>query len=145
MSASLVRQALELVDPSLNSISGKKKKTKRGKEVFQLISDKHKLVVKKKGQGKGEKINLLSAQTKYTVVDAKKEHKSKKQLLKENLAKLKQIQQATKINLDKSLTKQIIERGVLKRPVKAKPKRKPQKKTAFTEEDFKRFEEEYFE
>lgn len=55
----------------------------------------------------GEKINLLSAQTKYTVVDAKKQHKSKEQLLKENLTKLKQIQQATKINLDKSLTKQV--------------------------------------
>lgn len=41
---------------------------------------------------------------------------------------------------------QIIERAVTRKPVKKikKKKSKKDKKTAFTEEDFKKFEQEYF-
>lgn len=44
-----------------------------------------------------------------------------------------------------SLIFQIIERAVTRKPIKKiKKKSKKDKKTAFTEEDFKKFEEEYF-
>lgn len=39
---------------------------------------------------------------------------------------------------------QIIKRAVTKRPVKKVKKHKKDNKTAFTEEDFKKFEDEYF-
>ncbi|CAH0546417.1 unnamed protein product [Brassicogethes aeneus] len=145
MSAAIVRQALEFVDPSFKVVSGKKKsKAKKGKEVFDLISDNQKLFIKRNhNKKKAEKVNLLSTSTKYTVVEAKKLHKSKEQRIKENLKKLKLIRKACTIELDRITTKQIIDRGITKRPVKARPKSKPVKKTAFTEEDFKKFEEEY--
>lgn len=90
------------------------------------------------------KTNLISTKRKLTITEARKESQLKQELLKENLQQLEQIKKLCTINLDKKVTNQIIERAVSKRPIRNKPKPKKEKATAFTEEDFKRFEEEYF-
>ncbi|XP_056632498.1 active regulator of SIRT1-like [Diorhabda sublineata] len=138
MSASLVRKGLQIVDPQYDKPNKRKKKS----DVFTLAPQNHKLIKKVQKQGKEFKINLLSTEKKLTVTEARKNNKSKEQLLEENLRKLKRIKKASRVQLDKNLVKQIIDRAVNKRPIR-KIKPKTEKKTAFTEEDFKKFEEEY--
>lgn len=70
--------------------------------------------------------------------------KSKEDRLKENLKKLQIIKEHSAVKLDKLVARQLIERAVTKRPVNIQQRgKKKQKKTVFTEEDFKKFEEEY--
>ncbi|KAJ8978134.1 hypothetical protein NQ317_014189 [Molorchus minor] len=130
MSASLVRKGLEIVDPENCKNTGHKKKKKK-QEVFGLIPDNHKYVAKIKANS-ASKVNLLSTSTKLTITEARKKIKSKEDILKRKLTKIRTY-------------KKIIERGVTKRPVHivGKSKKKKDKKTAFTEEDFRKFEEEY--
>ncbi|XP_072392867.1 active regulator of SIRT1-like [Diabrotica undecimpunctata] len=140
MSAALVRKSLQIVDPQCGSKIGKRK----GKsDVFALAHQNQKLIGKAQRKGKTEKVNLLSTEKKLTVAEARKYNKSKEQILQENLKKLELIKSASKVELDQKLVKQIIDRAVSRRPIR-KIKPKQQKKTAFTEEDFKKFEEEYF-
>lgn len=90
-----------------------------------------------------EKVGILQTSKKFTVQEAKKTHKNEEDILKTNLKKLKKIREVCTIELDKETTERIIERAVTGRPVKAKKKKKKEQKTAFTEDDFKKFEEEY--
>lgn len=53
------------------------------------------------------KINLLQNNSKFTVTQARKTFKPKEQIIEENQKKLELIKQACKINLDKSITKQV--------------------------------------
>lgn len=89
-------------------------------------------------------VNLLKTTRKLTVVELKKNIKPKEEVIKQNIKKLRLLHEACKIELDKEITRQIIERAVTRRPVKSRTKRKTSQKTAFTEEDFKKLEEEYF-
>ncbi|RZB40501.1 hypothetical protein BDFB_005743 [Asbolus verrucosus] len=142
MSSALVQKALEIVDPEFNKGS-KGKKSKQSKNVFNLMPENHKITTTINRKGRKEKISLVATSKKLTVTEAKKNLKSEKTILKNNLKKLREIRKASTIELDKKITEQIIERAVTKRPVKAKPKSKKIQKTAFTDEDFKKFEEEY--
>ncbi|XP_018336096.1 active regulator of SIRT1 [Agrilus planipennis] len=137
MSAALVRKSLEIVDPELKIFKGKKKK----KEVEVPQNFK---VTKKISHSKNKvsQVNVLQQNRKLTVAEAKKSKRSEDQILKENLRKLKAIRESCKLNLNKNIVEKIIERAVTKRPVKIKKKSK-EKKTAFTEEDFAKFEEEF--
>lgn len=87
---------------------------------------------------------MLTRSNKISITELVKERKLKENILTENLKKLKKLQRICTIDLDKEVTRQLIERAVTKRPVKLRKKTKVSKKTAFTEEDFKKFEEEYF-
>lgn len=89
------------------------------------------------------KVYLLSKNSKPNITEVK-QYKSKQNILKDNLKKLKKIKRLCAIDLDKDVTKQLIERAVTRRPVRSIHKKKGVKKTAFTEEDFQKFEEEYF-
>lgn len=53
------------------------------------------------------KVNLLSAEKKLSVTEARKIHKSKEQILKENLKKLELIRNAGKVDLDEKLVKKV--------------------------------------
>lgn len=90
------------------------------------------------------KVNLLVATKKLTVSELRKKQKNKKNSTGEALKKLHKLRKVCKIQLDKETTRQLFERAVTGRPVKQRNKSQKSKKTAFTEEDFKRFEEEYF-
>ncbi|KAJ3664404.1 hypothetical protein Zmor_008579 [Zophobas morio] len=142
MSSALVQKALQIVDPDFHKQS-KGKTHQSTKNVFGLIPEKQKITKNIIRKGHKEKVGVLSISKKLTVTEARKLIKSKDEILKENLKKLKQIQGACTIELDKETTEKILERAVTKRPVKAKKKTKKAQKTAFTEEDFKNFEEEY--
>ncbi|KAJ8924564.1 hypothetical protein NQ315_000713 [Exocentrus adspersus] len=142
MSASLVRKGLEIVESAHDTGY---KRNKRKKEVFQLVPENQKVIAKNRQKGgKVETVNLLSHKNKVNVTDIRKKIKTKDQILKDNLKKLKLIKKASRISLDKDIIHQIIERAVTRRPVTKKKQQEKDKKTVFTEEDFKKFEEEYF-
>ncbi|CAG9767930.1 unnamed protein product [Ceutorhynchus assimilis] len=143
MSAAIVRQALEIVDPDYTYFKSKQSKKNSKSEAFSLYPEKYKIIGKtyKKGK-KAEKIGF-PIEKKYTVQEAKTKLKSKKQILEENLRKLKLIQEHSKVTLNETTTKNIIERAVTRRPIKTEKNKQKSTKTAFTEEDFKKFEEEY--
>ncbi|KAK4877293.1 hypothetical protein RN001_009799 [Aquatica leii] len=122
MSASIVRKSLEIVDSDFSSKGKSSKKSKKNKKQNEI----------------------LPSQRKVTVTEIRKKSKTKDQRLRENLAKLKLIKKICTIDLDKNVTRKIIKRGVTKKPVHIKEKSKKPKKTAFTEEDFAKFEQEYF-
>jgi hypothetical protein len=142
MSAALVQKALEVVDPDFNKYS-KGKKPKNAESVFHLMPESQKITKNITRKGRKEKVGVLATSKKLTVLEAKKNFKSKDEILRENLKKVKEIRKACRIELDKETTEKIIERAVTRKPVKAKKKTKKAQKTAFTEEDFKKFEEEY--
>ncbi|KAG5885203.1 hypothetical protein JTB14_012227 [Gonioctena quinquepunctata] len=141
MSASLVRKSLSIVDPQFNTNSKKRKR-----ELFGRTPDSQKLLAKtyKKSGKKGAKVNLLSKEKKLTVTEARKHHKSKEQILRENLRKLELIKAASRVQLDEKKLNQIIERAVTRRPLENPAVLEKEEGTVFTEEDFKKFEEEYF-
>ncbi|XP_017779001.1 PREDICTED: active regulator of SIRT1-like [Nicrophorus vespilloides] len=141
MSAAIVRQSLALVDDTFNQLPGKVKKNKK---VHDLMPDNQKLnrSIVRKGRKVG-KVNLLQTEKKLTVSELKKTLKTKEQIKKENLEKLRLIRDTCRIELDESITSKILERAVRKRPLKSESRSKEPETTAFTEEDFKKFEEEY--
>ncbi|XP_975978.3 active regulator of SIRT1 [Tribolium castaneum] len=143
MSSALVQKALEIVDPDFRKQAKVKKSKNNTKDVFNLIPDKLKITKNISRKGRKEKTGVLSTSKKLTVLEAKKTFKSKDEILKENLKKLKEIKNVCTIELDKETTEKIIQRAVTRRPVKEKKKRKKTQTTVFTEEDFKKFEEEY--
>ncbi|KAF2904910.1 hypothetical protein ILUMI_01266 [Ignelater luminosus] len=142
MSASMVRKSLAIVDKDFNRNKGKTKSGKK-KSVANLIPDNHKIKKKINRKGHKETVEVLKTEAKLTVAEARKHCKSKDEILKENLRKLKLIQEHSKVDLEEEVTHQLIERAITKRPVKTKVKKGVQK-TAFTEEDFAKFEAEYF-
>ncbi|XP_030754791.1 active regulator of SIRT1-like [Sitophilus oryzae] len=142
MSAALVKQALEIVDPDFktnNKASRRKNKT----DASSLFPEHHRIIGKSYKKGKKEKIGL-GFEKKLSVQEAKKQFKTKEQILKENLKKLEVIRENSKITLNKEQTKNIIERARTRRPIESRGKKSKQPKSAFTDEDFKKFEEEYF-
>lgn len=142
MSASLVKQSLEIVDSDFKS-KGSKGKKKSKTEAFSLLPEQYRFVGKTYTKtGKAQKVGV-SVEKKYTVQDAKRKIKSKKQILEENLKKLELIRKNSQIVLDENSTTNIIERAVTRRPIKTKEKKYRKPETAFTEDDFKKFEEEY--
>ncbi|EFA00824.1 hypothetical protein TcasGA2_TC003712 [Tribolium castaneum] len=143
MSSALVQKGLEIVDPDFRKQAKVKKSKNNTKDVFNLIPDELKITKNISRKGRKEKTGVLSTSKKLTVLEAKKTFKSKDEILKENLKKLKEIKNVCTIELDKETTEKIIQRAVTRRPVKEKKKRKKAQTTVFTEEDFKKFEEEY--
>lgn len=51
---------------------------------------------------------MLSSKQKLTVLEAKKNHKSREQRLKENLEKIKLIQETCMIKLDEQIAEQVM-------------------------------------
>ncbi|GJQ84172.1 hypothetical protein Trydic_g2848 [Trypoxylus dichotomus] len=137
MSAALVRKSLAFVDSSFDSKASKKKKT----AVDFLPSDKKFAKnIYKKNKGKDH----LTKTKKLTVQEAHHKLKSKQEILQSNLKKLELIRKICTVDLGSEVTSQLYKRAVTRRPVhlKSKKPQRKQEKTAFTEEDFKKFEAE---
>lgn len=129
MSAALVRKSLEIVDEDRVPKTKKQKKEMKAKHIFG-----------------GGKLKNMEGSKKLTISELRKTMKPKEEIYKKNLEKLKLIKSLTTIKLNEDTLNKIIERGVTKKPVCGKPKTKKNKKdkeTVFTEEDFRKFEEEY--
>ncbi|KAB0797611.1 hypothetical protein PPYR_08604 [Photinus pyralis] len=123
MSAALVRESLEVVDADFN--------------------DKSKKSIKKSKKRKNDQTELFPTSKKISVSELRKNKRTKEQNLQENLEKLRLIREVCAIDLEENITNKIIERAVSRRPIKAKKVSKKAEKTAFTEEDFAKFEQEY--
>ncbi|KAF5273296.1 hypothetical protein FQR65_LT04718 [Abscondita terminalis] len=125
MSASIVRKSLAIIDSDF-------------KDKAKSLSKKNKKHKKQKQK------EVLQTERKVTVSEIRKKSKTKEQILNDNLKKLELIKKICTIDLDPAITSKIIQRGVTKKPIQAEEKKKKHEKSAFTEEDFAKFEQEYF-
>ncbi|KAL3271432.1 hypothetical protein HHI36_021918 [Cryptolaemus montrouzieri] len=127
MSSSIVKQALEIVDrDDLRQQRYRQKKEKKAKDV---LAAKH--------------LKDLHGSKKLTISELRKTFTPKEEIYEKNLKKLALLRKITTVQIDEEIRNQIIERSVTKRPITSKSKKKKDKQTVFTEEDFKKFEEEY--
>nr|XP_022909280.1 active regulator of SIRT1-like [Onthophagus taurus] len=144
MSAALVRKSLALVDETF--AENQKHNLKKQKKVFDFVPENKRIIkkVRTPRTNKTKKVDVLQSTKKLTIVEARKKIKSKGEILKSNLEKIAKIRNISTVNLDKEIIENIFTRGRTRRPVPPQSKPKKDEKTAFTEEDFKKFEEEYF-
>ncbi|XP_015188085.1 PREDICTED: active regulator of SIRT1-like [Polistes dominula] len=142
MPNSLVRKSLELSGYNDFNKEKKKKKNKHNgyKGTLELIPAKHRIISSKE---KTNINNIFGWSKKVNIYEAKKQLKSKKDLTEENVQNLLLL---SSNRLDKHMVDKVLKRAVDKRfakKPKMKKKKKKQESTVFTEEDFKKFEEEY--
>ncbi|KAH1000301.1 hypothetical protein HUJ04_000219 [Dendroctonus ponderosae] len=123
MSAALVRQALALVDRDSDTLGAPSSKR-------QPLSGVSKSRRKRK-------------QARFTVEEARGASQPPKDVLQTNLRKLELIKKHSRVVLNERATKNIIERAVSRRPLSTPPVDPRDGATAFTEEDFQKFEAEY--
>ncbi|XP_014215705.1 active regulator of SIRT1 [Copidosoma floridanum] len=143
MSNALVRKSLELLgyETAINKGTSKKKKNKSS-GVIDLIPTNHRILSKNKKKGSSY---VLKRTSKTTVYQVKQQLKSKIDPTEDNVQRLLLLGSN---KLDPETTDKIFSRAV-KKPYKSKTKEEKLKeeeenRTAFNEEDFKKFEEEYF-
>ncbi|XP_017548414.1 ribosomal protein S19 binding protein 1 [Pygocentrus nattereri] len=146
MSASMIRKGLELLSSDLKDAGKSQKKSSQKVSVMDQISSNKKGVRK---QIRQLQAHSRSAKSKTTVKDKRVKNaleeyrkKQKKSQLKSNLKYFL----ATSYKTNEYHTKTILKQntGRLSRHRPDKPVRKPQEKSIFTEEEFQRFQEEYF-
>lgn len=92
---------------------------------------------------KKDKNNYIKSHKKFSVNEARRQLESQKEILKHNLQMLKNAKKNLKVTLNKETADQIVERAT-SRKFKSFKSVEEEKGTVFTEEDFKKFEEEYF-
>ncbi|XP_012274230.1 active regulator of SIRT1 [Orussus abietinus] len=134
MSNSLVRKSLEILNYEKDLKQGKKKK-ERSKSTLDLIPAKHRTVSRRKA----DTTAVLRRSSKITVHEAKKQLCSKTDPIEENVQRLLLLSSG---HLDTETFDKHINRAV-KQYVPKKEKPAVPETTAFTEEDFKKFEQEY--
>ncbi|XP_045465481.1 active regulator of SIRT1-like [Harmonia axyridis] len=127
MSSSIVRKALQIVD---DDSSSKYKPNKKMKAKDVLVGGRWK--------------NMQSTK-KLTISELRKTMQCKEEIYRKNMEKLELIKKLTNIQLNQDALDIILERGVTGKPISGNPKirKKKEKTSAFTEEDFKKFEREY--
>lgn len=131
MSSALLRRSLAICDPTIEE--SRKEKSKRNKKIKELQARVTKL----------NKNEIIKSDRKISVQEARQKLQQKKQILEHNLKLIKLSKKARKVNLNQEITEKIIERAVTRKPISNKPPEKKEEQTAFTEEDFKKFEAEY--
>nr|XP_050860944.1 active regulator of SIRT1-like isoform X2 [Vespula vulgaris] len=134
MSNSLVRKSLELSGYDDMKKEKKKKKHNGYKGTLELIPTKYRIITSKE---KTNINNILDRSNKVTVYEAKKRLETKKDLMEENIQNLLLLSSNC---LDQHT---VLKRAVKKRYIPKEKKKAKQESTVFTEEDFKKFEQEY--
>ncbi|KAK2587691.1 hypothetical protein KPH14_003808 [Odynerus spinipes] len=137
MSNSLVRKSLELSGYEDLKKEKKKKKQNGYKGALELIPAKHRIISPK------EKTNInivLGRVSKTTVYEVKKQIESKQDNTEENVKNLLLL---SSNRIDRKTVNKVLKRAAKKRHVAKEKKKVKQETTAFTEEDFKKFEQEY--
>ncbi|XP_036425948.1 ribosomal protein S19 binding protein 1 [Colossoma macropomum] len=146
MSASMIRKGLELLSNDLKDAGKSHKKSSQKVSVMDQISSNKKGVRK---QIRRLQAHSRAAKSKTTVKDKRVKNaleeyrkKQKKSQLKSNLKYFL----GTSYKINEHHTKTILKQntGRLSRHQPDKPVKKPQEKSIFTEEEFQRFQEEYF-
>ncbi|XP_024874440.1 active regulator of SIRT1-like [Temnothorax curvispinosus] len=143
MSNSLVHKSLELFgyEKDLQKEQRKKKKRKdiRYKGALDLIPTKHRVISKNDKTDLG---TILGRSSKTTVYETQKRLATQKDPTDENVQRLLLLS-STRIN--PGTANSLLERAVGKRYIQRQEKPKESEETAFTEEDFNKFEREYVE
>lgn len=125
MSAALLKKSLSLCE---NTDKTNRTKAKRQKARITNIDKKRD----------------ITSTRKLSVIEVKQQLKSKETILKHNLQMLKEAKKACKVKLNKDITDQIVKRATSRKDRSPqKPVETRREETLFTEEDFKKFEEEY--
>lgn len=124
MSSALVKKSLLLCDADQK---GKKLKKSKLKGIVTKIN----------------KNTTLKSAKKVTVQEAIKLQKVREETFRENLERLREAKKANVVRLDEEITSTIIERAVPRWYMKQETVDTTKEGTLFTEEDFKKFEEEY--
>ncbi|KAG7205427.1 hypothetical protein KM043_007420 [Ampulex compressa] len=140
MSNSLVRKGLELLgydnDPKQEK---KKRKYTKYKGALDLIPTKHRIISKNDTTDLG---SILGRSGKTTVYETRKRITARKDPTEENVRRLLTLSSS---RIDPETADKLLNRAVKKRYIPKEEKPKETEKTVFTEEDFKKFEEEYVE
>ncbi|KAL2738160.1 active regulator of SIRT1-like isoform X1 [Vespula maculifrons] len=118
-------------------IEKKKKKHNGYKGTLELIPTKYRIITSKE---KTNINNILDRSNKVTVYEAKKRLETKKDLMEENIQNLLLLSSNC---LDQHTVNKVLKRAVKKRYIPKEKKKAKQESTVFTEEDFKKFEQEY--
>lgn len=127
MSAALVKKSLQLSETNCEKSKNNKKRNKTKARVTK-VNKQHQIISNKK----------------LSVEEARKSLKKREEILKNNLQVLKSAKEACKVKINKDTTEQILERARRRSQRYPKEVEVAREETAFTEEDFKKFEEEYF-
>ncbi|XP_018303446.1 active regulator of SIRT1 [Mycetomoellerius zeteki] len=142
MSNSLVHKSLELLgyEEDLQREQRKKKKRKdiRYKGALDLIPTKHRIISK---NDKTDLDTILGRSSKTTVYETQKRLATQKDPTDENVQRLLLL---SSNRIDAKTANNLLQRAVGKRYIQQE-KPKKSEETAFTEEDFKNFEQEYVE
>ena len=138
MSNSLVRKGLELLGYE-KSVKQEKKKRKhvRYKGTLDLIPAKHRILLKNDKTDLGR---IIERSGKLTVYETKKRLAAQEDPVNENVQRLLML---GKNRIDPDTANKLFERAVKKRYIPKRAKPKESEATAFTEQDFKKFEQEY--
>ncbi|XP_017875023.1 active regulator of SIRT1-like [Ceratina calcarata] len=137
MSNSLVRKSLELLGYEKRVKEGKKnRKQIKYKGTLDLIPPKHRIISK---NDKTDLLTILGRSGRTTVYEAQKRLSLCENRTDENARKLLML---SKKCIEPKTANKLLERAVRKKHI-PKPKKKKEEATAFTEEDFKKFEAEY--
>ncbi|XP_008555892.1 uncharacterized protein LOC103577146 [Microplitis demolitor] len=134
MTKSLVRASLELININDDIKKDKKKKKKSG-DISNLIPANHRVSKKNKSGS-----IIFTHNRKLTVHEARKKLADKKDPTEDNIEKLLLL---SNYSVDSDTAAKLFERAVKKRPVLEAEKPKEEEPTAFTEEDFAKFEAEF--
>ncbi|CAL7939544.1 unnamed protein product [Xylocopa violacea] len=139
MSNSLVRKGLELLGYENDAKQQGKKKRKhiKYKGTLDLIPPKHRILSKKDKTDLG---TILGRSSKVSVYETQRKLAKQKDPTNKNVRKLLML---SNTRIASQTANKLLDRAVKKRNIPKKNKPKESETTAFTEEDFKKFEKEY--
>ncbi|XP_031839848.1 uncharacterized protein LOC116430193 [Nomia melanderi] len=138
MSNLLVRKGLEILGHEENLKQEKKKrKHVKYKGTLDLIPPKHRILSK---DDKTDLGTILGRSSKITVYETKKKITGLKDPTDENVEKLLML---STNRIESNTAEKFLNRATKKKYISKKQKPKEPEATAFTEEDFKKFEQEY--
>ncbi|XP_055295601.1 active regulator of SIRT1-like [Sitodiplosis mosellana] len=149
MSRSILKRCLELVEDDLpSSLSSKQTKPNTNKKhtkstIFDLIPEQKRLTITTKA-GKNQtkqKVNKIKTTEKFTVKQAKDKMKRSKDRTEENVRRLLALDNDLKIDEE---TKELMLRRARTGHYVVPEKQQKEEEDVFTEEDFAKFEREYF-
>lgn len=141
MSNSLVHKSLELLsyekDTHKEQKKRKKRKDARYKGVLDLIPTKHRIISK---HDKTDFDTVLARSSKTTVYETQKRIATQQDPTDKNVQRLLLL---SSNRIKPETASKLLHRAVKKRYTQRQEKPKEPEETAFTEEDFKKFEQEY--
>ncbi|XP_029661725.1 active regulator of SIRT1-like [Formica exsecta] len=141
MSDSLVHKSLELLnygkDPHKEQKKRKKRKDTRYKGVLDLIPTKHRIISK---YDKTDFDAVLARSNKTTVYETQKRIATQQDPTDKNVQQLLLL---SNNRINPEIASKLLHRVIKKRYIQQQEKSKEPEETAFTEEDFKKFEQEY--